>query len=100
MTPAERELLEDNSRLLVRRVAARGDFDPVAAAMYSAAAGDRVEWTGDDWENVLAHLDAFPTTIGAWLNQLDAVGRVPGLKPQKSPANDASTHGDAVRLPM
>ena len=65
-----RELLENDPKVLrrkVRRVAAAGDNDPRALALYTLAAGHRFNWTPEDWSAVLDRLDDCDLTVGEWL---------------------------------
>lgn len=65
-----RELLLANPRVLrtkVKRLAAKGDKDPNAMALYTLAAGRRFSWTLDDWKAVLDKLDECELTVGEWL---------------------------------
>lgn len=67
-----RAVLEDSPRVLklkVKRVAARGDRDGYALALYTLAAGHRFNWTPEDWTAVLNKLDECDLTVGEWLNQ-------------------------------
>ncbi len=65
-----RAILLDNDRVLnrkVRCVAAAGDTDDNAIALYTLAAGHRFRWTPDDWAAVLNKLDDCELTVRAWL---------------------------------
>ena len=65
-----RELLENDPKVLrrkVRRVAAAGDNDPRALALYTLAAGHRFNWTPEDWAAVLNKLDDCDLTVAEWL---------------------------------
>lgn len=65
-----RALLSSNPRTLrrkVRNVAALGDKDPLALALYTLAAGHKFEWTNLDWAAVLNKLDECDLTIDEWL---------------------------------
>lgn len=67
---AARELLENTPRILKRKVsviAARGDRDPYALALYTLAAGHKFNWTPEDWAAVLNKLDDSDLTVGEWL---------------------------------
>ena len=66
-----RALLLDNPRVLrrkVRRVAAAGDTDPNAMALYTLAAGHRFNWSPEDWAAVLNKLDTCELTVREWLD--------------------------------
>ncbi len=67
-----RLVLLDNPKTLkrkVRVVAAAGDGDPAAVALYTLAAGHRFRWTPEDWAAVLNKLDDCEMTVGTWLKQ-------------------------------
>ena len=69
-----RAVLQDNPRVLrskVKTVAARGDRDGHAIALYTLAAGHRFNWTPDDWAAVLNKLDDCDLTVGEWLGNLE-----------------------------
>lgn len=68
-----RALLLDDDRVLkrkVRCVAAAGDTDLNAIALYTLAAGHRFRWTPDDWKCVLEKLDDCELTVAAWLKSV------------------------------
>ncbi len=70
-----RAMLLDNPRVLnrkVRCVAAAGDTDDNAIALYTLAAGHRFRWTPEDWACVLNKLDDCELTVGAWLKSESA----------------------------
>ena len=70
-----RDVLLDNPSILkrqVNRIAARGDRDGYALALYTLAAGHRFEWTPDDWAAVLNKLDNCTMTVGEWLETLES----------------------------
>jgi hypothetical protein len=48
-------------------VAAAGDTDDNAVALYTLAAGHRFRWTPEDWAAVLNKLDDCELTVRAWL---------------------------------
>jgi hypothetical protein len=65
-----RARLLDDDRVLkrkVRCVAAAGDTDPNALALYTLAAGHRFRWTPEDWAAVLNKLDDCELTVKEWL---------------------------------
>ncbi len=67
-----RQLLLDDDRVLkrkVRRVAAAGDNDPRAMALYTLAAGHRFNWSPEDWAAVLNKLDSCELTVQEWLDE-------------------------------
>ena len=55
--PSQDEILEENGHLMVRRAIEREDA--VADAVFNVLAGSRLEWTLEDWEELLhnARLD-------------------------------------------
>lgn len=66
-----RTLLLDNPKVLrrkVRNVAAVGDKDECALALYTLAAGHKFDWTPQDWRAVLNRLDNCESTVEEWLN--------------------------------
>jgi len=68
---AAREHLLDNPKVLrrkVRNVAAAGDKDECALALYTLAAGHKFDWTPRDWRAVLNRLDHCESTVEEWLN--------------------------------
>ena len=70
-----RDVLLDNPKILrrqVNRVAALGDTNGYALALYTLAAGHRFEWTPEDWTAVLDKLDNCTMLVGDWLEALDA----------------------------
>ena len=70
-----RDHLLANPRVLrrkVRRVAAAGDHNDDAMALYTLAAGHRFNWTGEDWAAVLNKLDTCELTVQEWLDGLDS----------------------------
>ncbi len=64
MTP--NELREAGGHLLVRRAISRDDA--ISEAICDIAAGDRIHWTPDDWDAVLADLDACKLRVNDWLD--------------------------------
>ncbi len=67
---AAREYLLDNPKVLRRkvcRVAAAGDKDECALALYTLAAGHKFDWTPQDWRAVLNRLDHCEVTVEEWL---------------------------------
>jgi len=56
----------------VRNVAAAGDGDPNALALYTLAAGHRFRWTTEDWAAVLNKLDSCELTVRDWLGDSNA----------------------------
>ena len=69
-----RQVLLDHPRVLrrqVNRVAAKGDTDECAAALYPLAAGHKFEYTVADWKKVLDKLDDCTMLVGDWLETLD-----------------------------
>jgi len=70
-----RATLLDNDKVLrrkVRCVAAAGDTDPAAVALYTLAAGHRFRWTPEDWTAVLNKLDDCELTVREYLNATTA----------------------------
>lgn len=68
-----RDVLRDCKRVMkskVRTVAAKGDRDGYALALYTLAAGHRFAWTPDDWAAVLNKLDDCEDTVSVWLEGL------------------------------
>lgn len=68
-----RDLLQTDPKVLrrkVRRVAAGGDKDPYALALYTLAAGHKFNWTPEDWAAVLDRLDGCDLTVGEWLQPI------------------------------
>ena len=68
-----RAVLLDSPRILkrkVRRVAALGDTNGYALALYTLAAGHRFNWTPDDWAAVLNKLDSCDLTVAEWLENM------------------------------
>ena len=62
--------LLNNEKVLrrkVRCVAAAGDTDDNAVALYTLAAGHRFQWTPNDWLAVLNHLDECELTVREYL---------------------------------
>ena len=69
-----RDVLLDNPRVLrskVRTVAAKGDRNGHALALYTLAAGHRFNWSPEDWQAVLDKLDSCELTVGEWLKGLE-----------------------------
>lgn len=69
-----RDVLLDSPRTLKRKVcvvAALGDRNGYALALYTLAAGHRFEWTPEDWTAVLEKLDNCDMTIKDWLDKLE-----------------------------
>lgn len=65
-----RALLLDNPKVLRRKVcnvAAAGDADENALALYTLAAGHKFSWTPEDWRAVLRKLDECEVTVADWL---------------------------------
>lgn len=54
----------------VRSVAALGDQNGYALALYTLAAGHRFEWTPEDWTAVLNKLDDCHDTVGSFIADL------------------------------
>ena len=72
---AARDHLLGKPRVLrrkVRRVAAAGDHNDDAMALYTLAAGHRFNWTSEDWAAVLNKLDSCELTVKEWLDGLDS----------------------------
>lgn len=66
-----RALLLDNPKVLRRKVcnvAAAGDTDENAMALYTLAAGHKFSWTPEDWRAVLRKLDECEVTVEDWLS--------------------------------
>jgi hypothetical protein len=75
MKPFEKtadRILGEHGHLLVRRVAGRGDADPVANALYEMAADGRTEWTQPRWSAELRKLDTSDLTLSQWLSARDS----------------------------
>lgn len=69
-----RQILLDHPRVLkrqVNRVAAAGDQDECALALYTLAAGHKFQWTPEDWAAVLNKLDDCTMFVGDWLERLE-----------------------------
>ena len=69
---AAREHLLDNTKVLRRKVcnvAAAGDKDENALALYTLAAGHKFDWTPRDWRAVLNRLDHCEVTVEEWLKE-------------------------------
>lgn len=68
-----RDVLRDSDSIMrskVRVVAAKGDRNGHALALYTLAAGHRFSWTPDDWAAVLNKLDECESTVSDWLDAL------------------------------
>ena len=57
--------LADHSSLLLRRAIARDD--DVTEAIFDLAADGQTEWTLEDWDTLVAGLEASTLTVGEWL---------------------------------
>ena len=58
-------------RRMVRRVAALGDKNQYALALYTLASGHRFSWTTEDWAAVLNKLDDCDVTVEVWLEGIE-----------------------------
>lgn len=63
-TPAER--LRDHGRLLVRRAVLRDDW--ISEALLDLAAGDKQQWTPQEWFDLQMDMEASDMTIDEWLD--------------------------------
>ena len=59
-------LRDSAGHLLVRRVIDRDDW--TSDALCDLAAGDRVQWTPQDWRTLLRDLRKTPGTLNDWLD--------------------------------
>ena len=65
-TRTQADRLHDHGRLLVRRAVKRDDW--IAEALYDLAAGDKSEWTPQEWFDLQMEMECSDMTIREFLD--------------------------------